>query len=115
MVARRDGQEMLVAEIWDGWRAPDGSILRTFAVITTDANETLLPIHHHMPVIIEHGDVETWLGDDAEATAALMRSAQNDILRAWPISRAVNDVRRGGPQLLEPIEQDGTARSAADS
>jgi putative SOS response-associated peptidase YedK len=103
-IARRDGQEMLVAGIWDGWRTPDGSILRTFAVLTTDANETLLPIHHRMPVIIDPTDVEIWLGDDADAAAALMKPAPNDALRAWPISRAVNDVRRDDPELLEPIQ-----------
>lgn len=70
-VAQRDGQEMLVAGIWDGWRAPDGSILRTFAVITTDANEILVRIHHRMPVIIDPTDVEIWLGNDADAAAEL--------------------------------------------
>jgi putative SOS response-associated peptidase YedK len=111
-VARRDGQEILVAGIWDGWRAPDGSILRTFAVITTDANETLLPIHHRMPVIIDPTDVEIWLGNDADAAAELMRPVPNDVLRAWPISRAVNDVRRDGPELLDPIEEAGAVRPA---
>jgi putative SOS response-associated peptidase YedK len=102
-VARRDGQEMLVAGLWDGWRAPDGSILRSFALITTGANETLRPIHHRMPVIIDATEVEIWLGDDADAAAALMRPAPDDVLRAWPVSRAVNDVRRDGPELLEPV------------
>lgn len=103
-VARRDGGEMLVAGLWDGWRAADGSILRTVAVITTDANGTLRPIHDRMPVIIEPADVETWLGQDADAAAALMRPARDDVLRAWPISHAVNDVRRDDPALLEPVE-----------
>ncbi|WP_439580409.1 SOS response-associated peptidase [Elioraea sp.] len=112
-VARRDGQEMLVAGIWDGWRAPDGSILRTFAVITTDANETLLPIHHRMPLIIDPTDVEIWLGDDADAAGELMKPAPNDVLRAWPVSRAVNDVRRDDPELLAPIEEAGAVRPTA--
>jgi putative SOS response-associated peptidase YedK len=114
-VARRDGEEMLVAGIWDGWREPDGSILRSFAVITTEANETLLPIHHRMPVIIDPTDVEIWLGNDADAAAALMKPAPNDVLRAWRVSRAVNDVRRDGPELLEPMEEVGGGRSASVS
>jgi putative SOS response-associated peptidase YedK len=81
-VARRDGQEMLVAGLWDGWRAADGSILRSFALITTGANETLRPIHHRMPVIIDPTELEIWLGDDADAAAALMRPAPDDVLRA---------------------------------
>lgn len=117
-VARRDGQEMLVAGIWDGWRAPDGSILRTFAVITTDANETLLPIHHRMPVIIDRTEVQIWLGDDADAASELMRPAPNGVLRAWPVyrppgvacgPRALNDVRRNEPELLDPIKDAGAA------
>jgi putative SOS response-associated peptidase YedK len=72
-------------------------------VLTTDANETVLPIHHRMPVIIDPTDVEIWLGDDADAAAALMKPAPNDALRAWPVARAVNDVRRDDPELLEPI------------
>jgi putative SOS response-associated peptidase YedK len=112
---RRDGQEMLVAGIWDGWRAPDGSIPRSFAVITTDANETLLPIHHRMPVIIDPKDVEIWLGDDVDAAAVLMRPARDDVLRAWRVSRAVNDVRRDEPELLEPVELDGAVHPAAGS
>lgn len=65
-----------------------------------------------MPVIMEPDDVEIWLGDDAAAAAALMRPARNDVLRAWPVSRAVNDVRRDGPELLEPIEEADGARPA---
>ena len=67
-----------------------------------------------MPVIMEPDDVEVWLGDDADATAELMRPARNDVLRVWPVSRAVNDVRRDGPELLEPIEEADSGRSFAD-
>lgn len=44
------------------------------------------------------------VGDDPDAAAVLMRPAPNDVLRAWPISRAVNDVRRDGSELAEPVE-----------
>jgi putative SOS response-associated peptidase YedK len=45
-----------------------------------------------------------WLGENAETAAALLRPAPDDVLRAWPVSRAVNDVRRDGPELPEPAE-----------
>jgi putative SOS response-associated peptidase YedK len=32
-----------------------------------------------------------------------MPAVPDDVLRAWPVSRAVNDVRRDGPELLEPV------------
>lgn len=68
-----------------------------------------------MPVIIAPDDVETWLGDDADTAGALMRPAPNDVLHAWPVSRAVNDVRRDRPELLEPMEAADGSRSATGS
>ena len=44
-----------------------------------------------------------------------MKPAPNDALRAWPVARAVNDVRRDDPELLAPIKQIGAARLAAGS
>ncbi len=115
-IARRDGHEMLVAAIWDGWRDPrSGEVLRTFAVITTEANATLLPIHDRMPVIIEPAAVEAWLGNNADAAGGLMRPAPDDVLRAWQVSRAVNDVRRDGCELLEPVAEAGGSQPAAGS
>jgi putative SOS response-associated peptidase YedK len=32
-----------------------------------------------------------------------MKPAPNDALRAWPVARTVNDVRRDDPELLEPV------------
>ncbi len=49
---------------------------------------------------------------DRDAAAEVLLPAPNDVLRAWPVSRAVNDVRRDGPELLEPMEEVGGARSA---
>lgn len=46
---------------------------------------------------------DTWLGDDAEAAAALLRPAPDDVLRAWPVSRRVNDVHQDDLGLLEPV------------
>jgi putative SOS response-associated peptidase YedK len=68
-----------------------------------------------MPVIIDPTDVEIWLGNDADAAAELMKPAPNDVLRAWRVSRAVNDVRRDGPELLEPMEEADGGRSATGS
>jgi putative SOS response-associated peptidase YedK len=85
-IARQDGQILLVAGIWDGWRDADGTILRTFAIITTEANATVRPIHHRMPVCIPDADVTTWLGDDPDAAASLLLPAAGDYLKAWPVS-----------------------------
>jgi putative SOS response-associated peptidase YedK len=40
-----------------------GEWIRTFAIITTDANELVADIHDRMPVILAPGDYARWLGD----------------------------------------------------
>jgi putative SOS response-associated peptidase YedK len=55
-IARGDGTPLAFAGIWEGWRAPDGETLRTFAILTTAANATLRRLHNRMPVILEPAD-----------------------------------------------------------
>ncbi|MBV8915813.1 MAG: SOS response-associated peptidase, partial [Acetobacteraceae bacterium] len=44
-IARADGEPLAFAGIWEGWRSPDGEVLRTFAILTTTANRELSGIH----------------------------------------------------------------------
>ena len=58
--ARRSGSPA----IWENWKEPaSGEWIRTFAIITTDANELVADIHDRMPVILAPDDYQRWLGD----------------------------------------------------
>ena len=48
----KSGEPMAMAGLWESWKAPDGSVLRTTCVITTRANALMEPIHERMPVIV---------------------------------------------------------------
>ena len=54
------GELMAMAGLWESWKAPDGSILRTVCLITTDANAVMQPIHDRMPVFIGKQDWRAW-------------------------------------------------------
>ena len=92
------------AGIWEGWRAPDGETMRTFAILTTSANGTMQQLHERMPVILEAADWPAWLGEADGDAPALMRPAADDVLNLWPVSRAVNNVRNNGADLLDRID-----------
>ena len=62
-IARTDGQPMVFAGLWEGWRGADGTVMRTFTIVTTSANATLRPIHERMPVVLEPPDWPAWLGE----------------------------------------------------
>jgi putative SOS response-associated peptidase YedK len=44
-IARTDGAPMAMAGLWEGWHAPDGEVVRTFAILTTAANATMGVLH----------------------------------------------------------------------
>jgi putative SOS response-associated peptidase YedK len=103
-IARQDGAPVTFAGIWEGWRAPDGEVLRTFAILTTSANGTMSQLHERMPVILEPDDWPIWLGEVEGDAPALMHPASDDVLHLWPVSRAVNSVRNNGSDLLDRID-----------
>ena len=97
-IAPSSGEGMAFAGIWEHWRGEGEEVVRTFAIITADANATMQAVHDRMPVILAPGDWAWWLeGDDP---APLLRPAPDDLLRFWPVSKAVNSPRNNGPELL---------------
>jgi putative SOS response-associated peptidase YedK len=62
-IAMKDGAPFGIAGIWENWKQPaTGEWIRTFAVITTDANELVADIHDRMPLILAPDGYARWLG-----------------------------------------------------
>jgi putative SOS response-associated peptidase YedK len=97
VIRRRDGDMLALAGLWQDWEAPEGR-LATCAIVTCDANATLAPIHHRMPVVLAPGDVALWLGEAGHGASTLMRPAPDDALQADPADAATRAIlaRRGG-------------------
>jgi putative SOS response-associated peptidase YedK len=90
--------------LYEVWRDAEGRPLRTVAIITTAANETMTPVHHRMPVILSPGDWAEWLAPgplSAIRLAQLMAPAPDDLLETYPVSPAVNSAKNNGPELIE--------------
>jgi putative SOS response-associated peptidase YedK len=102
--ARKNGQVIAFAGLWESWRSMEGEILRTFTLITTQPNREISLVHDSMPVILEAEDWPIWLGEVEGAYERLMRPAPDGVLDVWPVSRALNSTRSQGPQLLKRVE-----------
>ena len=50
-IRMKDDGPFAFAGLWDAWRAPDGTWLQSYSIVTTDANELLISarIHDRMP------------------------------------------------------------------
>jgi putative SOS response-associated peptidase YedK len=100
---------MTFAGLWDTWRAADGTTVKSFAIITTDANELLATLHDRMPVVLAPDCWDAWLGETAasgDELKAMLRPQPSERMTIWPVSRRVGNVRNDGPDLLEPCQTD---------
>jgi putative SOS response-associated peptidase YedK len=106
----KDNGAFALAGIWDTWTNPaTGDKLRTFSVITTEANPLLAEIHNtkkRMPVIIRPEYESFWLGKDLskEDIQALLKPYDADQMKAHPVSRLITarDTPRNVPEVIKP-------------
>ncbi|NMC16426.1 MAG: SOS response-associated peptidase, partial [Chloroflexi bacterium] len=102
----RSGEPFAFAGLWESWQPKDqpGEALTTCTIITTAANKTVSPVHERMPVILRKEAMWDWLRETGEtALISLLQPAPADWLRAWEVSRTVNNVRQDGPECAEPV------------
>lgn len=99
-----------LAGLWDTWRQPDGSFLRSCTVITVPANTLMAPIHDRMPAILDPADYEVWLDvtqpDPSKALAAL-KPFDERRMRAYPVAPIVNKPGVENPACIVPWEDAG--------
>lgn len=67
-----DKSFMSMAGIWNVFKQPDGSLVNSFVILTTEANETVGAYHNRMPVILVGQEREAWLRD-VEAASQILR------------------------------------------
>ena len=78
----------------------------TCTVLTTDAEDTLGRIHDRMPLMVEPDRWGSWLDagiSGKDDLLSLLVPAAPGRLEAFPVSRAVGNVKNNGPELIEPI------------
>ena len=95
---RADGNPMAFAGIWDG---------ETVATITTAPNAEAALIHDRMPVIVEPANLTCFLDPEPlseDERAVLLAPSPDGLLKAWPVSKLVGNVRNNDPRLIEPME-----------
>jgi putative SOS response-associated peptidase YedK len=103
-ISLESGEPFAIAGLWERWiDKGTGEELQSATLLTTAANEFMSALHDRMPVILDPAAANDWLdgGDTAVAGGGAVPT-----LRAWPVSRRVNNARNEGSDL---IETDGDA------
>ena len=102
---RRTRRPLGFAAVFEARKSPEGRPQVGFAVVTTEANALMAPIHDRMPVIVEPADYDRWL-----APQPLPPTALTDILvppstegfELFEVSSLVHSVAHDSPACIEP-------------
>ena len=101
-IGLRNRRWFCFAGLWD--RAMiDGSEIDSFTILTIEANEIMAPLHTRMPVILDPANYSQWLEGDREEAANSFKPFPSDAMHAWPVGKAVGNVRNQGPELIEEV------------
>jgi putative SOS response-associated peptidase YedK len=84
-IATKDRSPFGVAGLWENWKdRATGEWTQTFAILTTPANDLVARIYDRMPVILNSGAYERWLGIELDPHDLLV-PLPSDVLVTWPI------------------------------
>ena len=93
----------MIAGLWERWRAPDGALLDTCAVLTRDAQGHAARVHDRMPLVLPIESWRDWLAGPTAQAEALLHVAPIP-LRFDAVGTAVNAAKNEGAALVEPVE-----------
>jgi len=105
-IHRKHSDLMHFAGLWEEWEdKKNNDLVRSFTIITTEANGPVSELHDRMPAMLLPEEFEPWLDTSVSDTEMLQ-----DLIRPWPdddidfyrVSDKVGNVRNNRPELLEP-------------
>jgi len=109
-----DAAPFAMAGLWERWSPPDGEDRTSFTVVTTEPNDVVADVHHRMPVVLAPDEEERWLHGDERERAAVLDPYPADEMRAYPVSKRVNDPANDSPAVVEEVVADEDAQTGLD-
>jgi len=101
-IARADGQMMAAGAIWETWRAQDGTLIDTMAIITRAPDPEIAAIHDRMPIEIAIDDLALWLDPNTDpSTVIAMMNGPNAPRKARPV-----DLPKAKPKPSNHVQGD---------
>ncbi len=101
-----DGSALAMAGLFERWKNPDGNVVESCTILTTEPNPEMAPIHDRMPVILGPEDWDLWLDPGVES-----RQLLEPLFSPWagtklvpvPVSKHVNSPRNDDINCVLPI------------
>ncbi|TEU01220.1 MAG: SOS response-associated peptidase [Candidatus Stahlbacteria bacterium] len=103
----RSGRPFGFAGLYETWKSKDGQELTTCAIITTEPNELIRPVHNRMPAIIEKDKRKLWLDNaiqNPEDLLPLLKPYNVAEMEGYEVSRKVNSFKINSPECIKPVD-----------
>ncbi|MEK8217190.1 SOS response-associated peptidase [Paenibacillus sp. FSL L8-0463] len=94
-----------MAGIYESWNTPEGK-KSSCAILTTEPNRIVAPIHNRMPVILHEDDEAAWLdrsNQDDELLRSFLKPYRADLMESYPVSKLVGDIKYNSELLLKKV------------
>ena len=104
-----EGDVFAFAELWDEWTSPDGEVIESCTILTTDPNSLVEDLHNRMLVIVAPDKYDLWLDPDVtdfEAIRGILKSYHAKLMRRYPVSRKLNNSKDDDAESAAPITLD---------
>ena len=102
----KTGQSFVFAGLWDSWKQPDGNLLRTYTIITTEPNAVLLPVHNRMPVMLSDNDALAWINTNQLSHAlSLLKPFPAALMDGYDVSELVNNPQNESARCIVPVNE----------
>lgn len=107
MFIRSKSQRPLgLAGLYDVWKSPQGEAITSCTIVTTGANDFMLPIHGRMPLILPKPLETEWLDPatpNIDEWLLALTPYPNDEMEAYEVSRRVNSPQNNSAECIQPV------------
>ena len=86
-IIRSDNKPMGIAGLWTGWKQPNGEILRSFTMLTVNADDHPFMRNYHKPqdekrmvVILQENEYDAWLASAPDESRYYLRQFPEEML-----------------------------------
>ncbi|MEO3782139.1 SOS response-associated peptidase [Actinocorallia sp. B10E7] len=100
-ITPKDHGILPLAGLYELWKSPEDEWVWTFTILTTQAVDQVGHIHDRMPMTVT--DPDAWLDPGFKDPKSVLVPAMSGELEAFPVSKAVGNVRNNGPSLIKPL------------
>lgn len=99
-----DQKVMQFPGLYSTYTRPNGEKIHTCSIITCDANDIMKPIHHRMPVILNHAEAFSWLNETTAIDQLLqvLKPIDNGQLQCYEVSSYVNSIKHNSIECIRP-------------